>query len=89
MKITEKMLVDGFIGMAKGGSYISDIGETRIFWNYRTGLREDGYNPICDRKNASEIMLNFDRVGIIKLDEDVDTLKIEQAEENSFKDQIK
>ena len=75
MKITEQALLDGYNGKAKGGDNISDINGTRIFWCYRTGEqnRTDGYNPHCDRPNAGEITMEYDRVGAIPLQTDCDT----------------
>jgi len=81
MKITEKKLVDGFTGITYGGTYCSDIEKTRIFWNYRTGRQDDGYNPVCNPERAYEITLDFDRVGTIELDETVDRSKIIKAED--------
>jgi hypothetical protein len=70
MKITEKMLLDNYVGITNGIDSISDINGVKIFWNYRTGRTDDGYNCVTDRKNATEISLENDRYGKIDLDDD-------------------
>lgn len=74
MKITEKMLLDGFKTLTNGDHNISYIGDKEIIWNYRRGEFGDGYNPVVgDRENASEISLEAYRRGKILLDEENET----------------
>lgn len=67
MRITEKMLLDNYEGITNGGDKISNINGHQIFWDYRTGDQGDGYNAVCSRSNASEITLEYNRVGQIPL----------------------
>jgi hypothetical protein len=73
MRITEKMLLDGYVGMSNGYNYISDITIpgpyraldgtvkenelVRYWWNYRHNTG-DGYQPITDRSKAEWINLD-------------------------------
>lgn len=70
MKITERLLLDNYNGIAKGGSLISVINGVTLWWSYRTGDQGDGYNTVCARPDAQEITLEYDRVGVIILDDD-------------------
>lgn len=92
MKITEKALLDGYHGKANGGSNISSIKGERIFWDYRTGRTNDGYNCVTDRERAGEITLDYDRVGTIDLDSSCDNhpavAKIERQEAEMWGDQV-
>ena len=72
MKITETMLLDGYVGKTNGGDNISKINGQMIIWNYRTGDNGDGYNSVCSRGRASEISLEYDRVGKIDLDDETE-----------------
>lgn len=47
--LTEKKLLDNYVGISNGGHLISDIGRRRYYWNYRNN------GCICDRYNADEI----------------------------------
>lgn len=71
-KITERMLLDNYDGITRGGSYISVIHNKRVYWIYRTGQDEQGYNVHCARDHASEITLEYDRVGTVEIDDDCD-----------------
>lgn len=68
MKLTEKVLLDGYKGKTNGGSNISQVEGKKIFWDYRTGIQEDGYNPVTSRERAGEVTLEYDRIGTIALD---------------------
>lgn len=69
MKITEKLLLDNLTGITTTGCPISDLPDgTRIWWEYRTGLDCEGYNPVCFRERASEITLENNRFGTIPVD---------------------
>lgn len=68
MKITEKQLLAGYAGKTQGGNNISEIAGERIYWDYRTGRQEDGYNPVTSKERAGEITLEYNRVGTIELD---------------------
>ena len=69
MRITERRLLDGYARKSKYGDNISNVKNSRIVWAYRTGRdnRTDGYNPVCHRLSASEITLEYDRVGTLPL----------------------
>ena len=69
-KITEKMLLDGYEGKTNGGDNISIVSDQKIWWTYRTGRTDDGYNSVCSYDNAGEITLEVDRIGTIQLDTD-------------------
>ena len=72
MKITEKMLLDGYDGIRNGADLISHLYKDKVYWNYRRGLDLDGYNPSCHRDSATEISLAYDRIGTIDLGENND-----------------
>lgn len=87
MKITEKMLLDNYDGISNGGTIISVINGEKIWWNYREGF--DGeFNCVCERENAEEILLEYDRYGKIKIDEECENhdniTKIEKDFEKLF-----
>jgi len=67
MRLSEKALLDGYQGLARGGDIVSIVRGTRIAWTYRTGRDSDGYNPVCAREKANEITLEQDRVGTLPL----------------------
>lgn len=69
MKLTETVLLDGYEYTCKGGGKASRIAGKLIYWDYRTGERGDGYNPVCAREDAGEITLEYDRDGTIGLDD--------------------
>jgi len=71
MKITEKMLLDGYCGVAKGGNYMSNIGAIMIWWWYRKRTK-DGSTVVCSRGQANLISLEFDRTGEIEIDNSLD-----------------
>lgn len=61
MKITEKMLLDGYVGVSNGLDYISDIEKMRFHWIYRY----DG--SVCSRESAEEVTYegqDYDKEGI-------------------------
>jgi len=66
MKITEKALLDGYVG-AEGFELVSVVGGAKIRWAYRTGRTSDGYNCVCSRDYAREITLECDRSGKIAI----------------------
>ena len=57
MKLTEKILVDGFTGLTNGYDCISEVNGEKIIWNYRTDYesRTDGYAPVSSPKGADAI----------------------------------
>ncbi len=101
MKITEKMLLDGYTGKTNGGSNISEIAGEKIYWDYRTGEDKynDGSNCVTSRisphdgERAGEITLGYNRVGTIDLDDDCDEhptiARIEREEAEMWGDQVK
>jgi hypothetical protein len=92
MKITEKELLNTLDGISKGTAYISKIGGEDIYWVYRTGRQSDGYNCHCSRDEASEITLEWSRMGTIDLDPECDDhsalATIERFEEELFGSEI-
>ena len=88
MKITEKMLLDGYQSISNGYNYISDINGERYWWNYRHDTM-DGYQPVTDRANAEWINLdNPWPYGHISLDSNCDdhpaVARIEADEANHY-----
>ena len=76
MTITETVLLDNYVGY--GLDMISDCpsstGTTRIWWNYHKGADADGYQPVCNPRDAGFIFLKADRRGTqIALDASHDT----------------
>jgi hypothetical protein len=67
MKISEKALLDGYDGITNGGNYISKVKGDVVFWNYRVGQTCDGFNCVTTRDDATEISLENDRVGTVKM----------------------
>ena len=67
MKISEKALLDGYICKTRGTDNVSEIRGHEITWNYRTGPTPDGYNSVCTRDRASEITLECDRRGKVRM----------------------
>jgi hypothetical protein len=59
MKLTEKKLLDNYIGLSNGGHIISKIDNKTIYWNYRN----DGC--VCYQKNASCILVEDYYTGIL------------------------
>ena len=85
MKITEKMLVEGFSGLTNGWSYISVIGKKEIIWNYRK-IHDEGAAVSCPRE-ADFISLERSRAGRIELAEErnlLDFAAINTAEEKAW-----
>jgi len=70
-KITEKLLLDNFIGVTAGLTLISDVKINGkrfvIYWSYYAN-----YNRVFDRSIASDIFLCWDREGYIELDNNCD-----------------
>ena len=67
MKISEKALLDGYYTITNGGDYVSRVRGKDIYWNYRTGRTEDGYNSVTNREKATEISLDYDKDGFVKM----------------------
>ena len=68
MKITEKMLLDNFIGISNGPDNISKINNETIWWNYRRGNNGDGYNPVVEnREDAAEISLENTKMETVEI----------------------
>lgn len=56
--VTEKELLDSYVGVTNGAFYISMINGKRINWDYRRGNNGDGYNPAREkREDAAEIYI--------------------------------
>lgn len=72
MKITETMLLEGYQGVcADGITAISVSSGAEIRWSYRQPATEDSRVVTEDRAEAADIMLEYDRVGDIGLDDDL------------------
>ena len=52
-KLTAKKIIALQSGITNGDDYISDIGDTRLIWNYRSD--EGYYNPVCHKSKADNI----------------------------------
>lgn len=72
MKLTEKMLLDGYDGLTGGMDRLSIVDGKEVRWNYRHDtFEDDGYDCVCDsRDKANHITLEYDRVASIDLDDD-------------------
>jgi len=68
VQLTENVLLDGYQGIAEAGNLMSEVNDETIWWEYRTGLQSDGYNPVCNRERAAEITLSYSRIGTLPLD---------------------
>ena len=81
MKITEKMLLDGYTGLTVCGCKISKIEKDEIYWEYRYEHGEGA--AVCSRDKADLISLEYDRVGDIDLDiidhPSIDKINIDEA----------
>ena len=47
---------------------LSIVDGRKIWWAYRTGETEDGYNCVTSRDRATEITLEYDRSGTVAVD---------------------
>lgn len=84
MKITEKMLLENYQGICNDSiTAISEINGDEIRWSYRKP--QDGeYRVVTeDREEAADIMLEYDRVGDIDLDDDLTPELIAIAEKHA------
>ena len=88
MKITEKMLLDGYDGITVCGCKISKIKGELIYWEYR--YRHDEGEAVCDRGRAELITLEYDRIGEIDLDvsDHPAIARINSDEQKLFGDEI-
>jgi len=72
MKTTETMLLQGYKGICNDSiTAISEIDGKEIRWSYRKPATEDSRVVTEDREQAADIMLEYDRVGDIPLDDDL------------------
>jgi len=84
MKITEKMLLEGYEGICNDAiTAISRIGGDEIRWSYRKPRTEDSRVATEDRDEAEDIMLEYDRIGDIVLDDDLSPELIAVAERHA------
>lgn len=60
MKITEKLLLDGYVGITYGHMYISEVDGICYLWNYVRGENGDGYNPVRKFQDESEEIFVWD-----------------------------
>ena len=66
MKLTEKLLLDGYHGLTHGMDYVSVIEGNRIIWAYRC-LVNGKPECVTTADNAEIITLEYDRCGTIEL----------------------
>ena len=84
MKITETMLLKGYKDvLADGITALSIVEGREIRWSYRKPRTEDSRVVTEDRDEADDIMLEYDRVGDINLDDDLAPDLIEAAEKHA------
>jgi hypothetical protein len=69
MKITELLLLDGYVRRTHAANNLSQIDGVEIIWNYRTGIKGYRYNCVCSRSNAAEISIDDFRFQTIQLDD--------------------
>lgn len=71
--ITEAMLLNGYLYTMPGGLfYVSKLQDgEEVDWNYRKDIG-DGYAPVCDRKNATMLYVEY-RDEVIAMDRDCNT----------------
>jgi len=84
MKITETMLLTGYKGICNDAiTAISEIDGREIRWSYRKP--QDGQYRVVteDREEAADIMLEYDRVGDVELDDDLTPELIAAAEKHA------
>lgn len=73
MKITEKMLMDGYFSKSNGFDNMSKVGEETIWWTYRCGPDDDGAKTATSsRERAANITLEYSRSAEIPLDMECD-----------------
>ena len=66
MKITEKMLLDNYDGISKGGTKISKINGENVWWDYR--VEENGRpSTVCSAEKAEVITMENDRDGVVEI----------------------
>lgn len=58
MKLTEKKLLDNYVGLTNGGHIISKIDNKNIYWNYRHD------SCVCYQKSADCILIDDYYTGI-------------------------
>jgi hypothetical protein len=69
MKITELLLLDGYVRRTHAADNLSKIDGVEIVWNYRSGIQNYGYNCVCSRLAAVEISLENFLFETIQLDD--------------------
>lgn len=71
MKITERKLLDGYVGISNGLDIMSEVNGEMIWWQYRRDSRSqtDGYEPTCDSDVADCIRLANNRSAKLELDD--------------------
>ena len=84
MKITETMLVSGYEGICNDAiTAISKIDGQEVRWSYRKPETEDSRVVTEDREDAADIMLEYDRIGDIDLDDDLTPELLAVAEKHA------
>lgn len=84
MKITEKMLLEGYKGICNDTiTAISVVNDKDIRWTYRKPKDGDYQVVTEDRDEAEEIFLEFDRDGTVPLDDDLSLELIVVAEKHA------
>ena len=84
MKITETMLLAGYSGVCRDNiTAISNVNGAEIRWSYRKPADGSWRVVTEDRGDAADIMLEYDRIGDITLDDDLPTDLIAVADRHA------
>ena len=71
MKITEKMLLDNYVGFTNGMDFVSKIEGEKVVWNYRC-LVDGEPESVCEIEDREVITLEYDREGVVNIDNNND-----------------
>lgn len=84
MKIIEKMLLTGYVGICRDTiTALSNVNGAEIRWSYRKPVDGPWRVVTEDRNEAADIMLEFDRIGDVALDDDLPASLVEVAEKHA------
>ena len=84
MNITETMLLAGYAGICRDNiTAISNVYGAEIRWSYRRPIDGPWRVVTEDRTEAADIMLEYDRIGDITLDDDLPTDLIAVADRHA------
>lgn len=86
MKITETMLLAGYAGICRDNiTAISNVNGAEIRWSYRRPIDGPWRVVTEDRTKAANIMLEYDRIGDVALDDDLPADLIAVADRHAEK----